>query len=376
MNDDLYKAAKSFESIANVNYLFTLGNSNRRIIVTTVSCNKSEFSHVVGLDHLKDIAEFSTHNTKIKERNFRDILSGKIKYSEIEKTSSYLHSPIPLTLNESTNKEYTIAERIKALSNVEEILDNAFKGEICKWNKNKSQVRINSNLTKRSTISADYLLSVPSSNNSHEKIYFFMYQVNKECKLDEPIILKIHSAFPDCLDLTQGQNRPYTILQEKKVNIKTKHEEILFTHSAYLKESVSSNSIDEKPKIYQFSSQSKPDYPVKKYALKTGTISYTAPMPKDPFTVIDEAVKTITTKISQAFEQLISKPQPDKHKPPVSVKKTCSVKSKTAVQPKKQPSKSAEKSVKPSVVEKLNEAKSQSASQKSNIHKKKDEITL
>lgn len=179
------------------------------------------------------------------------------------------------------------------------------------------------------------------------------------------------------MDLTQGQNRPYTILQEKKVNIKTKHEEILFTHPAYLKESVSSNSIDEKPKIYQFSSQSKPDYPVKKYALETGTISYTAPMPKDPFTVIAEAVKTITTKISQAFEQLISKPQPDKHKPPVkSVTKVCLAKAKTAVQPKKQPSKSAEKSVKPSVMEKLNEAKSQSASQKSNIHKKKDEITL
>jgi hypothetical protein len=54
----------------------------------------------------------------------------------------------------------------------------------------------------RSTIKADYLLVVPLENIKDEKMYFFMYQTNKQASKMEPIKLHIFSVFSDRIDFT------------------------------------------------------------------------------------------------------------------------------------------------------------------------------
>lgn len=82
------------------------------------------------------------------------------------------------------------------------------------------------------SINSDYLLVVPSKTNKNENYYFFSY-ADKEKSDNNFIKLNVHSAFADCVDLTQGQERPMTILKEVKYNAKTKEEQTLYIHPRY-----------------------------------------------------------------------------------------------------------------------------------------------
>lgn len=226
--DVLQDAAKNFKSAANQNYELTVGNRKKKTTFIIPSINVSEFTHIFGLDHLTDIPFLETHNSTQKAAVFKRILSAKLSFQDIA-ASKHINTAVPGSYNHQTNSGYTISERIKALSNFEDILDNAYKGKIFKWDLKKCRIKIPNGKHRKVTIQADFLLVIPTKNKN-ENIYLFAYQTNRDKGKTEPIKLNIFSAFPDGVDLTTGQEASYTILQEKK------NEKSLFIHSAYQKQ--------------------------------------------------------------------------------------------------------------------------------------------
>ena len=150
--------------------------------------------------------------------------------------SQYYNKGFSLTYNSLTKSEYTLFERISTFSDISKILDLSYKGKLYKWDKRKCAAQVTNNYKIRhSSITADYMLAVPSERNKDEKIYFFMY-LDKSTPQNDTLNLKIFSAFPDCVDLTQGQEHPFTILEEQKVDIRSHVSEVLYVHPSYKKE--------------------------------------------------------------------------------------------------------------------------------------------
>lgn len=225
----LKKCAESFKNTLNIDYTYKLGNSKRNCIVSIVSNEKSDFVHIFGLEHLDDIREFQDIKGKRyrKERVFDKIISNEITFDTI-KHSEKLYELQPKTYNNLTKSEYRIYDRIIALQNYEEILDNSGIGKIYKWNIKKSRIITPDGKHRATNINAKYLLVIPTNRCEGENFYFFLYQTNFNDPKSEPIRLNIHSAFVDCVNLTGGQEKPYTILRLTKVNKETNIETVLY----------------------------------------------------------------------------------------------------------------------------------------------------
>lgn len=281
----LLDCAREFNRISDYNYLFTVGRAKKVTINVSLRCANKDFSHITGLDHLSDIKGLSKSSKKLS--TFQNILSGKLTYNTIS-SSAFFQKPFVGTYNSSTKLEYTLIERISALKNIENILDNAYKGNFYKWSKSKSYINLPNGKTRHCTIDADYMLAVPSPYNPKEKIYFFMYE-GKPCDSNTKQ-LYIFSAFPDCLDLSQGQEHPYTILTEEKENIKTKQISSLFVHPRYVPEGASSTPLQGgQNNINQFVATPLPS---------SGGTAVLAP----PSPIFGQAVSSFIGKIKQFFE--------------------------------------------------------------------------
>ena len=232
MSDLLNEAAISFSKSLEFDYLFKLGNKKRQILLSVISNNKSEFTHIFGLDHLDDIPIIKGHNSGQKEAIFEKILDGKIGFDDI-KNSQNLNEQIKGSYNFYTQKPYTISERLSGLKEFETILDNSYNGSIRRWNSTKCKVILPNGQSRKVKIPADFLLTVPSAGKEKERFYLFLYQTNKKAPRTEPIKLSIFSAFPDCVDLTKGQESPFTILELEKLNIKTNEKTSIFIRPSY-----------------------------------------------------------------------------------------------------------------------------------------------
>ncbi len=227
--DVLMECALEFKKIADYNYLFTVGKS-KKVMNISLSCASKDFTHIVGLDHLSDIQDFSTNRSSVKLSAFNNIINGKLTLNEVSQ-SAFFAKPYRGTYNNRTKSEYTPIERITALKNISGILDVAYKGELYKWDCSKLLITLPNGKIKRSSIMADYMLAIPSPTDTTEKIYLFMYEGKPYDNNTKQ--LYVFSAFPDCLDLSKGQERPYTILTEGKENIRTKEMTHLFTYPNY-----------------------------------------------------------------------------------------------------------------------------------------------
>lgn len=235
MSDILFHSAKSFDNAAKYNYIFRAARSQKQFVIN-LNCLEEEFTHIIGLDHLQDIRILSSHSSQIKISAFQRVLSKEITFSDISK-SDFFSQPFPKTYNSVTKSEYTLAERISVLQNIEKILDKAYTGKLYKWNTKSAAIKMPDGKTRRTNISGDYMFAIPSGRNPEEKIYLFLYRETAAKKKDDMREqLYLFSAFADCLDLSRGQERPYTILQETKENAKTKQSEVLYTHPSYKKE--------------------------------------------------------------------------------------------------------------------------------------------
>lgn len=217
MEDILYNCAVNYDDISKYNYTFVLGDSKNKITINlNMKCAIDEFTHVIGLEHLKDIEGLQTHKISRKLQFFQNILERNITMSDIN-SSIYIDKPNEGTYNDITQRGYTIRERITALQNIGDILDNAYKGKFYKWDKNVCKVQLPNKKWKQSHINADYMLCISElfPNNKNQKIYFFMFYEDSEVRRKNNIRLRVHSAFIDCLDLTVRQKR-YAILKECK----------------------------------------------------------------------------------------------------------------------------------------------------------------
>lgn len=231
MSDILCYSAKSFDNAAKYNYIFCVARSQKQFVIN-LNCIEDEFTHIIGLDHLRDIRILSSHNSKIKISAFQRILSEELTFSDITK-SDFFSQPFPQTYNSVTKSEYTLAERISVLQDIEKTLDKAYTGKLYKWNVKSAAIKMPDGKTRSTNISGDYMLAIPSERNPDEKIYLFLYRDKKYSKTKDTEQLYLFSAFADCLDLSRGQERPYAILQETKENVRTKEKEVLYTHPYY-----------------------------------------------------------------------------------------------------------------------------------------------
>lgn len=223
-NDILWDSANEFLKIKDSDYLFTAAKNGKAINIS-LRILQQDYTHIIGLDHLSDKSRLNTRNSKIKSYVFDDIISRKITLNSIS-TSKYFNEPFPSTYNDRTKAAYTLTERIEASKDIGYYLDNAYKGKLYKWDKRKSFIKMPDGKIKQSLINADYMLAIPSKTNAKETMYIFMYE--KGCDKNTKQLC-IHSAFLDCLDLSQGQERPYTILAEEKINTKTKQTTQVYT---------------------------------------------------------------------------------------------------------------------------------------------------
>lgn len=219
-NDILLDSAIEFQTIKDYNYRFTIAKSGKSLDIS-LRFLKQDYTHIVGLDHLSD--RFISKKAKYKSGVFDDIVSGQITLGSIS-SSKFFNAPFPSTYNIRTKAAYTLSERIEASKDIIYYLDNVDKWELYKWDKYKSYIKMPDGKIKQSLINADYMLAVPSKTNPQEKMYIFMYEKGYK---NQTMQLCVHSAFPDCLDLSQGQERAYAILCAEKVNIKTKQTTVL-----------------------------------------------------------------------------------------------------------------------------------------------------
>lgn len=223
-NDILWDSANEFLKIKDYNYQFTIAKNGKALDVS-IRVFLQDYTHIVGLDHLSDIRGFNTRDSKVKSSIFDEIISRKTTLNSIS-SSKYFNEPFPSTYNDITKSEYTLSERIEASKDIAYYLDNAYNGKLYKWDKRKSFIKMPDGKIKQSLINADYMLAIPSKTNAKETMYIFMYEKGFDKNTKQ---LCIHSAFLDCLDLSQGQERPYTILAEEKVNTKTKQTTQVYT---------------------------------------------------------------------------------------------------------------------------------------------------
>lgn len=229
--------AASFENAAKYSYEFIAGKNGKKVIIIS-SLDTSEFTHIIGLDHIPHIKAMAGNKSYLKKILFEQMLRGDFTYSDIpDPDIAELNKPIANTNNSSTGQPYSIQDRITGLLNIDSILNNAYKGKIYKWNKKQCRVMLKNGKSRYMSISADYVLKIPGGKNIDENYYFFMVQSNKPKDKknikNEPIRVSVISAFLDCLDLTRGQERPMVILQEAKINIRTKQNKVIYTHQSY-----------------------------------------------------------------------------------------------------------------------------------------------
>lgn len=261
MPDLLSEIAENFKRATKYNYYILTGRKGEKFDID-LRCLKKEFTHIVGLDHLTDIKEFSTSDdeiskTKQKISAFQSILSGELTFSDLSASSKF-EIPFPKTYNPKTQSQYTLTQRIAALKNIELLLDSVHTGKLYRWKRTKSNITLKNGKKRQCSIDADYMLAIPSANVG-EKVYLFMYKDRTPQKGDQPVKLYVYSAFPEGYDLSEGQESPFTILEVVKSNVKGKERKVLFTHPSLKKEreqaqneNITSNTI----KVHQNSSPS------------------------------------------------------------------------------------------------------------------------
>lgn len=254
MPDILYDAAIAYSQIVKYDYHYILGDGNRKKIFSIITNEKDMFSHVCGLDHLKDIPKVTTNKSYMKEKIFKDILDKKITFLDIA-SSIHLYEKMSSKINPNTHSFYNIYDRIVHLCDILNLLDNSDKGIMYRWKCHGHD--------RYSNIRADYVFVINSDEYHEEKHYFFLVETAKKihtyarndiCGLP-PIKLKILSAFADCDDLTKGLGHPYTVLEVSKIEINTQNVIFTKTHKSYQKEKDTAAALSKCHQIEEWGSK-------------------------------------------------------------------------------------------------------------------------
>ncbi len=182
--DRLLECAKNYKTLTQSYYKIIIGRKGRTVTII-LSFAAEHFHHLLGLHKLTDLSVSNSNRKRVYEH----ILSGKITFADVEK-SSFVDK---------------LDNRLEPLTNLETLLDT-----------NEIIFRYNKNLNSFSLIKADFVLSTPL--NCRDTFIFLSHDKNDEyfCR---------SLFFETNIDYTKGQPK-YTLLYKEKVNIHTQISEI------------------------------------------------------------------------------------------------------------------------------------------------------
>jgi hypothetical protein len=188
---NILSAQQGYSHLLDIEYYFILGRKNKTVELT-IEFTKTNFYHIAGLQHLKDLPRLTASTEMIYDQ----LQTGIVTQEYIE--SSQYYNNIQL--------------RIDYLIFLEQIFDS-----------NETIFKYNPKLQAFSVIEADFLLKNSINKTS---VYAFLSKGQNGkyfCK----------SFFPDNKkDYTAGQTR-WTVLYKKKMNKLSKTEIILYQHPSF-----------------------------------------------------------------------------------------------------------------------------------------------
>lgn len=209
-NGTMQKAAKAYANISDNSYHFVAQKRSGEKLDIMFNFHRDEFTHVIGLDHLPTIKAFTGNKARQKRILFKKIIAGTFDENNLNTDdNSCLSSPVSKYFNPTTQKKYTIEDRIKRAVDIDNAIcidDDAFIYK--NWNSRQSKIK------------ADYVLSVNSKDNSGERLYFFAF-ISKNQKNKDTIEVNVYSSFADSNSLVIGQSKPYAVISEDVIPIKS-----------------------------------------------------------------------------------------------------------------------------------------------------------
>lgn len=165
--DILYDCADAFRKIMDYEFNFTLKNDLKDI---TLRFSDTDFMHLTSLEKLEDLSELNG----ISSQNLLNmILNKELTYDRIQESVHF--DELKYTGNPTLNTEYTIKDRLLALTNLYTYLDNMTPENttIHKWLRD-----VNPNdRPYRSKINADYLIQFHDSVGKKHKMKEFVHSL-------------------------------------------------------------------------------------------------------------------------------------------------------------------------------------------------------
>lgn len=266
-------AAQEFQKLLDYKYEFiVIKNRNSEPLKLTLTFSKSDFSHLCGLQHLKNLTHFKN---KSAEFVFDEIINGNSQYSDsIFERSAYYSE---------------IEDRVQLLENLETLLDN-------RDNVNRSHriFKFNRNANNNSRIEASFFIKDESDSLKN----YFLIDKNSS---GQYYGRSCFARTPNQREYADGHTA-YTMLYKGKINLRTNEREDLFLAPSYRAEFEAQRSAGNIMQM-QF------DTPVSDNTLTvTASDSF-----KEILTNIAEQFRTsfqeIMNSITSAVRQVFSRPQ-------------------------------------------------------------------
>lgn len=189
---DIYECADAFKNLLDIEYELILGKKSKNATLNIIF-EKSHFFHLLGLQHLKDIAMLLSGE---RDKFFDKVLSRRIDSKIIENSNFYPE----------------IKSRIDFLPNLEQIFDS-----------NDTIFKYNPNLEQFSLIQADFLMK----NFIEQQRIFTFLSKSKDDKYF------CRSFFPDNEKDYSANQVSWTLLFKKKIFKSTRNEIELYRHKNF-----------------------------------------------------------------------------------------------------------------------------------------------
>lgn len=214
--DLLKKAAKEFDKLLSTAYYFEIARKNNRKEFI-LNFKPEDFHHIIGLHKLIDIGLVQTGS---REKVFHDIMTERIRFSDITKSNYYTK----------------IEDRLKLVCHMEDMLDG-----------NQIVFKYLKKINQFSRIEADFLLE-----NAHkiDIVYIFLNERSKIDKSKIPIMC-CRSFFP-MEQLDYSKNQPsYTLLKKIKIDTVTGEKTVQYDRSKIIEKAKAAPSEAERISIMQ-----------------------------------------------------------------------------------------------------------------------------
>lgn len=205
--DLLINAADFYNEFMKYKFTLIFGDKKRKQYIITIAAKSEHFSHLVGLDKLKDINSsiYKKHN---KSQIIDGIQNGDITTQQIEKSSHYTHERF----------EQSIKNRLEFFPLLQPIFENG-------WNKEEVTFIF---IKKKaySKIDADYLIRFKMSRDSKD------YYLNLFLKKDNFSAEFIPISFFPRLNNDYEENQPRLTLLYK-ARITEDRTDVLYIHKGF-----------------------------------------------------------------------------------------------------------------------------------------------